>query len=208
MIGRSDNPKEQALLQAGVRLFAERGYHAVNVEDILEASGVSRATFYARYKGKEDFFTAIVDALLEEESAYVLGLQQDLLAGGGDMAAMIERVIRTIAAQAAENGDAMRIFFDVVLRSGTRAAVRFRQMQRVTLDHFTNMLRRRMEEIGYAPAAARALGVLLIGGLSHVARAIVDGEIPAEEVEELAAGMRDLFTTDTSALRARKGKGR
>ena len=207
MIGRSDNPKEQALLLAGVRLFAERGYHGVNVEDLLESAGVSRATFYAHYKSKEDLFTAIVDELLEQESAYVLGLQQDLLSGGGDLAATIERVLRTIAAQATENRDALRIFFDVVLRSGTRAAVRFRQMQRVTLDHFTNMLRRRTEAIGYSPAAARALGVLLIGGLSQVARTIVDGEFAAPDIEVLIAGMRDLFTTDTGARLARQREG-
>jgi AcrR family transcriptional regulator len=206
MIGRSDNPKREALLRAGVKVFAERGYHPVNVEDVLAAAGVSRATFYVHFASKEDLFTAVVDELLREQSAYLLDLQQEFLAAGGDLAGAIGRVLTTIAAQAAENRDALRLFFDVVLRSETRAAERFRAMQRVTLDHFGGALRRRMEAAGHSPAAARALAVLVIGGLSHVARGVVDGELGPAEIEEIARGARDLFADYERAARDRAGK--
>jgi AcrR family transcriptional regulator len=207
MIGRSANPKIEALLRAGVRLFAERGYHPVNVEDVLAAAGVSRATFYAHFASKEDLFTAIVDELLREQSAYLLDLQQEFLAAGTDLAGTIDRVLTTIAEQASANRDALRLFFDVVLRSETRAAERFRAMQRVMLDHFDGALRRRTEGLGYSPAAARALAVLVIGGLSHVARGVVDGDLGPTEIIEIGRGVRDLFTEVERAPRPRAGKG-
>lgn len=47
------------ILQGAARLFAERGVRAPSVEDILQASGVSRRTFYRLYAGKEDVVAAL-----------------------------------------------------------------------------------------------------------------------------------------------------
>jgi AcrR family transcriptional regulator len=44
----------EAIHQAGMRLFAERGYGDVTVADIADAADVSRATVFAYYPAKED----------------------------------------------------------------------------------------------------------------------------------------------------------
>src|SRR5690242_12600509 len=43
-----------AIHDAGMRLFAERGYGAVTVADIADAADVSRATVFAYFRAKED----------------------------------------------------------------------------------------------------------------------------------------------------------
>lgn len=43
----------QQILTAAARLFAERGYELVGINEIIEKSGVAKATFYAHFKSKE-----------------------------------------------------------------------------------------------------------------------------------------------------------
>ena len=42
------------LLDAGMRVFAERGFHAARVDDIVRAARTSHGTFYLYFANKED----------------------------------------------------------------------------------------------------------------------------------------------------------
>jgi AcrR family transcriptional regulator len=47
------------ILGGAARIFSERGVREVSVEDILDAGGVSRRTFYRLYDSKEDVVAAL-----------------------------------------------------------------------------------------------------------------------------------------------------
>lgn len=47
------------LLDAGLRVFAERGYHAARVDDIVRAARTSHGTFYLYFTNKEDLLRAL-----------------------------------------------------------------------------------------------------------------------------------------------------
>jgi AcrR family transcriptional regulator len=47
------------ILFGATRVFATRGMRATSVEHILEASGISRRTFYKMFRGKEDVAAAL-----------------------------------------------------------------------------------------------------------------------------------------------------
>ena len=51
----------KALSEAGLRLFVERGLEGVTIDDITQAAGVAKGTFYRYFEDQ----TALVDALLE-----------------------------------------------------------------------------------------------------------------------------------------------
>jgi AcrR family transcriptional regulator len=59
----------ERLLEAGERIFAERGYHAARVDDIVKAARTSHGTFYLYFASKEDLFRAlaldVADAMVE-----------------------------------------------------------------------------------------------------------------------------------------------
>lgn len=61
--------RRQAILEAARRLFLEHGYAGTAMEAIATAAGVSKATLYSHFAGKEALFGAIVEercrALLE-----------------------------------------------------------------------------------------------------------------------------------------------
>ncbi len=47
------------LLDAGVEVFARRGYHAARVDDIVKVAKTSHGTFYLYFTNKEDLFRAL-----------------------------------------------------------------------------------------------------------------------------------------------------
>jgi AcrR family transcriptional regulator len=54
------------LLDAGTRVFAERGYHAARVDDIVKAAKTSHGTFYLYFASKQDLFAAIAESVAAE----------------------------------------------------------------------------------------------------------------------------------------------
>ncbi len=47
------------LLDAGLRVFAKRGYHSARVDDIVRAARTSHGTFYLYFANKEDLLRAL-----------------------------------------------------------------------------------------------------------------------------------------------------
>jgi AcrR family transcriptional regulator len=47
------------LFDAGMKVFAERGYHAARVDDIVRAARTSHGTFYLYFANKEDLLRAL-----------------------------------------------------------------------------------------------------------------------------------------------------
>ncbi|MGL1751793.1 helix-turn-helix domain-containing protein, partial [Vibrio parahaemolyticus] len=59
-------PGRTAVVAAAIALFAERGYDQTSVEQIAQAAGVSRSTFFRQFGGKEDVVFADHEVLLDE----------------------------------------------------------------------------------------------------------------------------------------------
>ncbi len=50
--------REQQMLDAAVRVFSKRGFHAANMDEIAELSGVSKPMVYAYHGTKDELFLA------------------------------------------------------------------------------------------------------------------------------------------------------
>ena len=64
--------RRSQILAAARREFARRGFQATSVNDLLEAAGIARGTFYLHFDGKEAAFRAVLEELLSDIKA---GLQ-------------------------------------------------------------------------------------------------------------------------------------
>ena len=53
-------------LDNAMRLFWRQGYHATSIQDLVEATGINRASLYATFGGKEALFLAAVERYLAE----------------------------------------------------------------------------------------------------------------------------------------------
>lgn len=61
--GREEDGTRFKLLNAGIALFGEKGFHNVNVFEIAKKAGFSVGTFYIHFTGKESFLSEIVDLI-------------------------------------------------------------------------------------------------------------------------------------------------
>lgn len=97
-MGRREENKartRQQLIDTGLRLFRERGFDATRVQDIVEAVGVSQATFFNYFPTKQ--------AILEAQAAYTADLYDALLRheldrGEATVTARLEQITRVLAA--------------------------------------------------------------------------------------------------------------
>lgn len=60
-----------AVVAAALDLFARQGFDATSVEQIAQAAGVSRSTFFRQFGGKEDVVFADHEALLDDVREYL-----------------------------------------------------------------------------------------------------------------------------------------
>ena len=71
--------RERQILDAAVRVFAERGYHEASMDEVSDVAGVSKPMIYAYLGSKEDLFAACIHReatrLLEAVAA---GIQAEL----------------------------------------------------------------------------------------------------------------------------------
>jgi AcrR family transcriptional regulator len=70
--GRRENRKEQ-IADTAARLFADKGFHATTIQDLVEATGLQRGALYHYIDAKKDLLFQIhkrfIDPLLEEAHA-------------------------------------------------------------------------------------------------------------------------------------------
>jgi len=56
--------RKQGIIEAAIRLFAQKGYHHTDVRDIAQAAGIATGTFYIYYQNKRDLFVEVVDDVI------------------------------------------------------------------------------------------------------------------------------------------------
>ncbi len=52
-----------AVIASFYQLIAQKDYGKITVQDLLDASGIARATFYSQFRGKDDVLAAAVEDL-------------------------------------------------------------------------------------------------------------------------------------------------
>lgn len=82
----------EGIMGAATRLFLEKGFGAVSMDDLAAAAGVARRTLYNQFASKEEIFRAMLQKVAGElEHAFPPGLETR-----GDVEAVLRIVARTI----------------------------------------------------------------------------------------------------------------
>lgn len=66
--------RRASMLDAALRVFAERGYHDASISDIVKAASVARGTFYLYFQSKNEVFIALLDELSARFRSAIVGV--------------------------------------------------------------------------------------------------------------------------------------
>lgn len=122
------NPSQKAraqrrdqILAAAREVFAEKGYDATAVADIVRAAGVAQGTFYLYFPAKRDAFFALAEEFFAEMAGHV----GEALAQGGPVPDRVRALTRSCFRAADQNADLVRLVFFGADSAATEAAQRF-----------------------------------------------------------------------------------
>lgn len=62
------------ILQAAKEVFAERGFHAASINEVIKRAGIARGTFYLYFTSKDAVFESILDQAILELEARIIGV--------------------------------------------------------------------------------------------------------------------------------------
>ena len=96
---------KQRILREALRLFSQKGYDAVSVEQIADAVGIKAPSLYKHYKGKRDIFDAIFEEtakrygeFTDSISVHMGDSDQDLAVFGAIPAETLAEKVRSLIA--------------------------------------------------------------------------------------------------------------
>ena len=128
----------QRLLDAGAVVFAEKGYHAARVDDVVKRAKTSHGTFYLYFASKEDLFRALAISVATEMAALAADFPaivpgddgraaiRDWLGRFHDLYRRSGAVIRTWTEAEMSDSEFGRIGGDLVIEFTARIAARIR----------------------------------------------------------------------------------
>lgn len=157
--GLTPSSRREALLSTAVKLFNERGYQAVTMEEIAAASGVVASSIYNHYAGKLELLTA---AFNRGGELLRLHLAQGLAAADSPTDAL-RNLIRSYVDLALAPDSVVGLLVTEVGHLPTDQRHRLRRGQREHVDEWARLL-------DAEPAEARALvhaALTLINDLSR-----------------------------------------
>jgi AcrR family transcriptional regulator len=185
--------RRKELKKAAIRVFAERGYHAAKVSEIVASAGVAQGTFYLYFESKQALFGEILDDFLGMVTEAVSRWNLEEL----DSLAQLRNDLRSIGMALArvmhENAQLTRIFFNEALavdpEFNAQIARFYQQLMR--LIEAVNQVCHRNEI--YRPIDFEVLAHCVVGMIERVVfQYIVNGDKRMDEAQAIVHAMIDL----------------
>jgi len=138
-------------LSAAGHLFAQRGYHAVSIDDLGSAVGVSGPALYRHFDSKE---AMLIELLVDASERLMAGYEATIARGGSDLDTLRD-LISFHSDFAIKGRDIIRIQDRELANLPADANHRVRQLQRVYLEGWQRIVERLRPELTPADLEVR-----------------------------------------------------
>jgi len=149
--------RRDEILEIAVRLFAERGYHGVSMDDIGAAAGVTGPALYHHFAGKEAMIAA---ALAPVSEGLLRGGQERIARHPDDATAALTALVEFHVEFALANPAVIALHLHELDRLPEEPRRQIRHLQRLYVEEWVNVLTALRE---LDPAEARVLAHAAFG---------------------------------------------
>ncbi|MEV7863801.1 TetR/AcrR family transcriptional regulator [Streptomyces hirsutus] len=178
--------RRERLIHASTGLFDERGFHDVRIDDIAKAAGMSVATLYQHFKGKNE----LLQAILERGAEGLLYTSAAALARVSSPAEALDVLVRTYTKGAlGMHGRIMRILATELVYLSDEVRTQLRTVQREYVAEWIQAMCALRPELSSSDARALAHATIdVVTDLSQTRRVRSRPGI-ADELHALAMSM-------------------
>jgi AcrR family transcriptional regulator len=172
--------RRRQLLGAAQEVFVAQGYHAAAMDDIADRAGVSKPVLYQHFPGKLELYLALLDESADELVAIV----REALSSTTDNSERVPATFRAFFDYVGTSGQAFRLVFESDLSNEPAVRARLDRTMQECAEMVSQFIR---EDAGVGDAAARLLGVALVGMAQVSSRywLSTDGAIDKDVAEDL-----------------------
>jgi len=194
--------RRQAIVDAAVRLFAERGFRGTTTRDIAASVGVTEPVLYQHFRTKGDLYRAILEAKARQGSEQTIAaLEQH--SHTSDDRAFFTRLATLILEQHAEDPTFMRLLFYSALEGSEFSEYFFRDYVQCLQKLVTAYISRRAGARAFRKIDSTLACRAFVGmGVQHcMAELIFHRKKVRMSRARIAATLADLFLHGISVSR-------
>jgi AcrR family transcriptional regulator len=184
-------PVARHLARVAARLFAERGYDATSVREIVEAAGVAKPTLYYHFHSKE----GLASALLNVPLASLVATLKRIVTTVEDPIACLEQVIEARYVTFREDPDRGRFIYSLLFGPPGSDIVAELESFRDSLLSWTESAVRRLAEAGLIArdraddCCTACRGLIIVSTLDFLFRERpLGGDLARRQVNDLLRG--------------------
>jgi TetR/AcrR family transcriptional regulator, fatty acid metabolism regulator protein len=188
--------RRRQLLEAAVKVFAKKGFHAARVGDIAEEAGVAYGLVYHYFDSKEELLETIFRTTWTEMLARV----REVESAGVPASEAVRQVTALLLRTWRRDPDLVR----VLVREVTRNQHVQREIEEITaaMETLEGIVRRGQETGEFRPDLdPRLAAVVFYGALEEVLTGWVLGQLPDRD-EDIARAEQNVVTLLTGGLSA------
>jgi AcrR family transcriptional regulator len=145
--------RRDQILEIAVRLFAERGYHGVSMDDIGSAAGVTGPALYHHFAGKESMLVA---ALTPVSEGLLAGARERAAGPGADPREALESLVDFHVEFALANPAVIALHLHELDRLPEEPRRQIRKLQRLYVEEWVSVLDAVRPELSAAEARVLA----------------------------------------------------
>ena len=109
------NNKKELIINAAIKVFAEKGFYTANVADVAKEAGVADGTIYLYFKNKDDLLISLFETKMEE----ILKRFSSLITGNGNAEKKLHKFIHLYFQMIEEDHNLAEVF-QVELRQSSK----------------------------------------------------------------------------------------
>jgi AcrR family transcriptional regulator len=199
MTAAAEAGTRQRIVEAAVALFAEQGFDATSVNQVVARAGVAKGALYHHFSSKDDLLYEVYRELVDRQLAGLHEILSRQLSPARTLRALIGDLVQTTAAAAAE----AKVFARESHRLGDANQARVRAARRSIHDALIELIRSGQASGEFRPVASPEMVTFTVFGVINELPVWYRSDGPKRPAE-LAAELADLILA-ALARQHRKG---